>query len=322
MKATVYTRYGSPDVLRLIEVEKPQIKDDEILVKIHAAALNAADVHLLRADPFIARFAAGLFKPKIQTLGADIAGKVEAVGKNIKQFRVGDDVFGDLSACGWGGFAEYARARESALALKPANLSYEEAAAVPFAAATALQALRDNGRVQPGHKVLINGAAGGVGTFAVQIAKTFGAEVTAVCGPANVDVMRSLGADHVIDYTKENFTRSGLQYDVILAANGYHPLLHYKRALRPGGVYVSAGGTMPQIFQAILLGPWISMTGSRKLGSMLMQQNQADLIVLKNMVESGKVKPVIDRRYPLSELADAFRYLDIGHARGKVVIAN
>jgi len=321
MKAVVSEKYGSPDVLRLKEVEKPVPKDDEVLIKIHAAALNAADWHLLRADPLIVRLmVGGLLRPKHKILGADIAGRIEAVGKNAKQFQPGDAIFGLIAGYGWGGLAEYVCARENALASKPANLSFEEAAAVPMAAVTALQGLRDKGRIQPGQKVLINGASGGVGTFAVQIAKSFGAEVTAVVSTGNLDQARSLGADHVIDYTKENFTKTGQWYDLIFAANGYHPISDYKRALSPKGIYVMAGGSGAQMFQAMLFGPWISMTGNRKMGGVSAKSNQKDLVYIKELIEAGKVKPVIDRRYPLSETAEAFRYLEEGHARGKVVI--
>ncbi|MBI4926616.1 MAG: NAD(P)-dependent alcohol dehydrogenase [Anaerolineae bacterium] len=321
MKAMVYHTYGSPDVLKLEEIQKPTPQHAEVLIKIHAASVNAADWHVLTADIFLVRLmTGGWFKPKNTILGADIAGRVEAVGRNVKQFQPGDAVFGDVFAHGGGGFAEYVSVSESALALKPVNLSFEEAAAVPLAAVTALQALHDKGRIQPGQKVLIQGAAGGVGTFAVQIAKSFGAEVTAVCSTRNVEQARSMGADHVIDYTKEDFTRSGQQYNLILAVNGYHPLAAYKRALTPGGIYVMAGGSPAQMFQALLLGPWLSMTGEKKLGSASAKANQKDLIFVKDLIEAGKVKPVIDRRYPLSETAEAFRYLGAGHARGKVVI--
>jgi 2-desacetyl-2-hydroxyethyl bacteriochlorophyllide A dehydrogenase len=321
MKAIVYTKYGPPDVLELKEVEKPAPKDDEVLVKIHAASLNAADLHLLRADPFLMRLMGeGLFKPKHTILGADIAGRVEAIGRNVRQFQPGDEVFGDISASGWGGFAEHVCAHENALALKPANSTFEEAAAVPMAAVTALHALRDYGRIQPGQKVLINGASGGVGTFAVQMAKSFGAEVTAVCSTRNLDMARSLGADQVIDYTQEDFTKNGQHYDLILAANGYHSLSDYQRALSPQGIYVTTGGSMAQIFQAMLLGPWKSMTGSQKFGAITSKPNRKDLVAVKELLEAGKVRPVIDRRYPLSETAEAFRYLEEGHARGKVVI--
>lgn len=319
MKAIVYTEYGPPEVLRLTEVAKPAPRDDEVLIKIHAASVNAYDWHFLTADIFLVRLmGGGLLKPKNTRLGADIAGQVEAVGRNVRQFRPGDEVFGDI---GHGGFAEYACAPESRLALKPANLSFEQAAAVPMAALTALQGLRDEGQIHAGQKVLINGASGGVGTFAVQIAKSFGAEVTAVCSPGNLDQARSLGADHVIDYTKEDFTQNGRQYDLILAANGYHPLSAYKRSLAPKGNYVMAGGTMAQIFQAMLMGSWMSETGGRKLGGVSAKIDQKDLGLIKELVEAGKVKPVIDRRYPLSEAAEALRYLGAGHARGKVVIA-
>ncbi len=322
MKAILYTRYGSPDVLQLRDVEIPAPKDGEILVKIHAASVNAYDWHFLTADIFLVRLmGVGLLKPKNPRLGADIAGRVEAVGKDVKQFRPGDEVFGDLAGNGNGGFAEYASAPERVFALKPANLSFEEAAAVPMAAVTALQGLRDEGRIRPGQSVLINGASGGVGTFAVQLARHFGAEVTAVCSTRNLDQARSLGADHVIDYTREDFTRSGRQYDLILAANGYHPLSAYKRALTPGGTYVMAGGSMAQIFGAMLLGSWMSKRGGRKMGGVSAKPTQEDLVFLKGLLEAGTIVPVIDRRYPLRETAEALRYLGEGHARGKVVIS-
>ncbi len=317
MKAIVYTEYGPPDVLQLQDVEKPTPKDNEVLIKVHAASVNAYDWHFLTADIFLIRLmGGGLLKPKNTRLGADIAGQVEAVGRNVRQFQPGDEVFG----CKHGGFAEYVCAPENVLALKPSNLSFEEAA-VPMAAVTALQGLRDEGQIQPGQKVLINGASGGVGTFAVQIAKAFGAEVTAVCSSGKLDQARSLGADHVIDYTKEDFTKNGQQYDLILAANGYHPLSAYKRALSPKGIYVMAGGTMAQIFEAMLLGSWMSKTGGKKMGGVSAKIDQKDLVIIKELLEAGKVVPVIDRRYPLSEAAEALRYLGEGHARGKVVIA-
>lgn len=320
MKAIVYTKYGSPDVLEFKEVDKPTVKDNDVLVKVYAASLNAADWHLMRADPFFARFMFGILKPKYNVLGADVAGRVEAVGRNVKAFQPGDEVFGDLFPCGLGGFAEYATATENALVLKPANLSFDEAAAVPLASVTALQALRNMGNIQPGQKVLVNGASGGVGMFAVQIAKSFGAEVTGVCSTGKLDMVRSLGADHVIDYTKEDFTKNGLRYDLIIAANGYHPISDYKRALSPKGIYVMTGGSYAQMFEAMFQGSWISMTGSKKMGSLSMKQNQKDLIFMKELLEAGKVVPVIDRRYPLSEVADAMRYLEEGHAMGKIVI--
>src|SRR5258706_5635820 len=318
MKAIVHTKYGSPDILQLKEIEKPTPKDDEVLIKIYAASVNQYDWHFLTADIFLIRLmGGGLLKPKDTRLGADIAGRVEAVGRNVKQFQPDDEVFGMVQ----GGFAEYACAPETRLALKPANLSFEEAAAVPMAAVTALQGLRDTGQIQPGQKVLINGASGGVGTFAVQIAKYFGAEVTAVCSTMNLDQARSIGADHVIDYTKENFTQNGQQYDLVFAANGYHSLSAYKRALTPKGIYVMAGGSMAQIFQAMLMGSWMSETAGKKMGGVSAKSNQKDLVIIKELLEAGKVVPVIDRRYPLSEAAEALRYLGEGHAKGKVVIA-
>lgn len=321
MRAIVYTKYGSPDVLELMEVEKPTPKDGEVLVKVHAASANAYDWHMLRADPFLVRLmGGGLLKPKNTRLGADIAGRVEAVGRNVKQFQPGDEVFGDLSACGNGGFAEYVSVPENALASKLARMTFEEAAAVPMAAVTALQGLRDNGQIQPGQKVLINGASGGVGTFAVQIAKAFGAEVTGVCSTRNLDMARSIGATQVIDYTREDFTQSGQRYDLILAVNGYHPISAYKRALSPEGIYVMAGGSNAQIFQALLLGRWMSGTAGKTMGALAAKPNQNDLVFMRELLETGKVVPVIDRRYPLSEVPEAIRYLEEGHAKGKVVI--
>jgi NADPH:quinone reductase-like Zn-dependent oxidoreductase len=314
MKAIVCEKYGPPDVLQLKEVEKPAPKEDEVLVKVHAASANPLDLQM-RGGP--ARLWAGLRRPSDPRLGRDIAGRVEAVGSNVTQFQPGEEVFGVCK----GGFAEYASARENGLALKPANSSFEEAAAVPLAAITALQGLRDKGLIQPGQKVLINGASGGVGTFAVQIAKSFGAEVTAVCSTRNLDQARSMGADHVIDYTKEDFTKNGQQYDLVLAANGYHSLSDYKRSLTPEGIYVCAGGSMAQIFQSLLLGPWMSRNGRQKMGFMgIAKINQVELVFMKELLEAGKVVPVIDKCYPLSETAEALRYLGEGHARGKVVI--
>ena len=321
MKAIVYTEYGTADVLQLKEIAKPTPKDDEVLVKVYAVSVNAADIHLLRADPFLIRLSSGLLKPKNQILGSDIAGRVEAVGKNIKEFKLGDDVFGDISANGWGGFAEYVCVPASALVVKPANLSFEDAAAVPMAAVTALQGIRYAGQIRTGQKVLIHGASGGVGTFAVQLAKAFGAEVTAVCSTRNLDVARSIGADHVIDYTKEDFAANGKKYDLILATNGDRSIADYRRALSPKGIYVQTGGSMTQMTQAMIQGPWISMTGSKKMGNMgVAKPNKKDLLAIKELLETGKVKPVIDRCYPFDRVADAIRYLEEGHAQGKVVI--
>jgi NADPH:quinone reductase-like Zn-dependent oxidoreductase len=321
MKAMVYHTYGSPDVLQLEEVQKPVPQDDEVLIKVYAAGANAGDWHLLRAKPFLMRFMGfGLLKPKHTILGSDIAGVIEAVGRNVKQFQPGDEVFANTATSGFGGFAEYVAVPEHALVLKPTTLSFEEAAAVPQAALTALQGLRDTGHIQKGQKVLINGASGGIGTFAVQLAKAFGAEVTAVCSTRNVDIVRSIGADHVIDYTHEDFTHNGQRYDLILAANGYHPISAYKRALSPEGVYVMTGGSTAQLFQAMLLGPLISRTGGQKMGNSAHKPNKKDLVFMKELLEAGKVVPVIDRCYPLGETAEAIRYLEEGHARGKVVI--
>lgn len=320
MKAIVNTKYGTPDVLEFKEVEKPAPKNDEVLIRVHAASLNYYDWHMLKADPFFIRMISGFFKPKNSILGADIAGRVEAVGRNVKQFQPGDEVFGDLSGSGCGGFAEYVCAAENGLVLKPASVSFEEAAAVPMAALTALQALRDVGQIQSGQNVLINGASGGVGTFAVQIAKAFGAKVTAVCSTRNLEMARSIGADQVIDYTQEDFTKNGQQYDLILAANGNRSIYDYKRALSPRGIYVATGGSMTQIFQSIVLGPRISKSGGQKLGSMTAKTSPKDLLFLNELLEGGKVKPVIDRRYPLSETAEALRYLGEGHAKGKIII--
>jgi NADPH:quinone reductase-like Zn-dependent oxidoreductase len=319
MKAIVYERYGPPDVLQLKEVKKPTPKDNEVLIKVHAASINSWDWELLRGKPFVNRLLFGLLKPKIKILGADIAGRVEAVGRNVKQFQPDDEVFGDLCECGWGGFAEYVCARENTLALKPASMTFEEVAAVPQAAAMALQGLRDKGQIQSGQKVLINGAGGGVGTFAVQIAKSFGAEVTGVDSTKKLDMLRSIGADQVIDYTQEDFTKSGQRYDLILDVAAYHSIFDYKRALSPKGIYVMVGGSSARIFQAIFLGPLISKTGSKKLGILAHKPNKG-LDFMKELFEAGKVVPVIDRRYPLSEVPEALRYFGEGHAKGKIVI--
>ncbi|MHC4756721.1 MAG: NAD(P)-dependent alcohol dehydrogenase [Planctomycetota bacterium] len=320
MKAIVYEKYGPPDVLQLKEVEKPTPKDNEVLVKVHAASVNYSDWVFVRGKPFLVRLMSGLLKPKNSILGADIAGQVEAVGTNIKQLQPGDEVFGDISGCGWGGFAEHVAVPENALALKPANLTFEEAAAVPQAAVVALQGLRDKGQIQSGQKVLINGASGGVGTFAVQIAKSFGAEVTGVCSTRNLDMVRSIGAGETIDYTQEDFTKNGQRYDLIVAAAGYRSIFDYKRALSPRGIYVMTGGSMKQIMQANLLGPFISRAAGKKLVALSHKPSQKDLIFMKELIEAGKVKSVIDRCYSLSETAEAIRYYGEGHSQGKVVI--
>ena len=323
MKAIVCPKYGSPDVLQLQEVAKPAPKDDEVLIRIHAASINSRDWRFMRANPFFIRLAPGGFlQPKNKILGADVAGRVEAIGSNVKQFKPGDEVFGYLpSATGRGTFAEYVCANEKAITLKPANLTFEQAAAVPEAAMTALQGLRDKGNLHPGQKVLINGASGGVGTFAVQIAKAFGAEVTAVCSTRNLEMVRSLGADHVIDYKVEDFTQNGQRYDLILAVNGYHPISDYLRALNPEGICVVAGGSMFQLIQAASNKKRNSKTGGQKITIASLVQSQKDLILIKELLESGKIMPVIDGCYPLSKVPEAFWYFERVHPKGKVVIS-
>jgi NADPH:quinone reductase-like Zn-dependent oxidoreductase len=320
MKAIIFDHYGPPEDLTLQEVPAPVPGGDEVLVKVRAAAVNAADWHVMRADPFLVRLRGGLFKPRVKRLGADVAGVVLAAGPAVTRFRAGDLVFGCLPFGTWGSYAEQVCAREEILALKPAPVSFEEAAAAPLAGLTALQALRNFGQLQAGQKVLVNGASGGVGTMAVQIAKALGAEVTAVCSDRNLDLARSLGADHVIDYSREDFTRQVQRYDVIVAANGYHPLAAYKRALSPQGRYAMVGGAGRQMAEAIFLGPWQSEAGGRRLGWVDMKPNLADMQFLADLLEAGKLKPVIDRRYGLAQVPEAIRYLEEGHARGKVVI--
>ena len=322
MKAIICPKYGSPDVLQLQEVAKPVPQEDDVLIQIHAASLNSRDLRMLRANPFFMRLMpGGLFRPKNKILGADVAGRVEAVGSNVKQFRPGDDVFGYLpSATGRGTLAEYVRANEKYLTLKPANLTFEQAASVPLATATALQGLRDKGNIQSGQKVLINGASGGVGTFAVQIAKSFGADVTGVCSTRNLEMVRSLGADHVIDYTVEDFTRTGQQYDLILAVNGYHPISDFLRALKPEGTCVVVGGSISQLFQAARVGRNNSKVGGQKITVLSLEHKHEDQIYIKELLESGKIIPVIDGCYPLSKTREAFWYFEKEHPRGKVVI--
>lgn len=318
MKAIVRTQYGSPDVLQFTEVATPTPGDYEVLIKLCAAAVNPLDLFLMKGAPWN-RTIPGLRAPKQKVLGCDIAGRVEAVGSKAKRFQPGDEVFGVTGFSG-NGFAEYVCALEERLAPKPANLSFADAAAVPIAAITALQGLRDKGRIQPGQKVLVEGASGGVGTFAVQIAKALGSEVTAVCSTRNVDTARSIGADHVIDYSQVDFAQNRQRYDLILAANGHHSIFDYRRALSQNGIYVAAGGGVLRILQAVLLGPLLSRIGHKKMGFFLVNVNQKDLIFLKDLLEAGTVKPVIDRRYPLSDAAEALRYLAGGHAQGKVVL--
>ena len=324
MKAIVYHEYGSPDVLELEEVQKPTTRDDEVLIKVRAASVNSWDWDLLRGTLFLARLmGGGLRRPKNKILGTDIAGRVEAVGRNVKQLQPGDEVFGELSwhflSLGWGGFAEYVCARENSMMLKPASMTFEQAAAVPQVAALALGGLRYNGQIQPGQKFLMNGAGGGVGTFAVQIAKYFGAEVTGVDSGRKLDMVRSIGADHVIDYTQEDFTRNGQRYDLIIDVGAYRSTFDYKRALSPGGAYGVIGGSQARFFQTMFLGPWIPMIGSKKIGTVGAKPNEGLAFILE-LFEAGKVVPVIDRCYPLSEVAEAFRYFGVGHVQGKIVI--
>jgi NADPH:quinone reductase-like Zn-dependent oxidoreductase len=319
MKAILFTRYGSPDVLQLTEVEKPTPNENQVLIKVVAASANPLDWHGMRGEPFIARMDNGLRKPKDQRLGADIAGRVEAVGKNVTEFKPGDEVFGAIGA---GSFAEYACTREKNLALKPDNVSFEAAAAAPVVGLTAIQGFRHAGGIRAGQKVLVNGAAGGIGTFAVQFAKSCEAEVTGVCSTRNLDLVRSIGADHVIDYTREDFTRAGQRYDLIYDAVGNRSVSDYRRALQTGGRCVIAGFTsLPRLFEHMILGPWTSRNSDKKVDMMgVSNANKEDLLLIKELLETGKVVPFIDRRYPLSETAEAIRYLETLHARGKVII--
>jgi NADPH:quinone reductase-like Zn-dependent oxidoreductase len=322
MKAIVRERYGSPEVLELKDLEKPVIDDDSVLVRVRAASINAYDWHMLRGSPYLVRMIAGLRKPKSSAMGVDVAGQVEAVGKNVTAFRPGDEVFGSRQ----GSLAEYVRGTEkSFLVPKPAGLTFEQAAAVPLAGTTALQGLRDKGQIKAGQRVLINGASGGVGTFAVQIAKAFGAHVTAVCSTRNVDQARSLGADEVIDYTREDFTRSGRRYDLILDIAASSSLSSRRRVLEPSGTLVGVGAAdggrrMTSIMAGLLETAVVSRFGKQKMPFFIASNSKEDLIVLKELIEAGKVRPVIDRTYPLKETAEAIRYLETGHARAKVVI--
>jgi len=318
MKAVVRDTYGPPDVLRLEEVRKPIPGNGQVLVRVHAASANAGDWHLLRGTPLPFRLVEGLLTPKHHIIGTDIAGRVEAVGPHVSQFRPGDEVFGELSRSGFGGYAEYVAVPETGLATKPENISFEEAAAVPTSGLTALQGLR-KGKIQQGQTVLIHGAAGGVGTFAVQIAKAFGTEVTAVCGPRSLDIVRSIGADDVLDYTRDDFARAGRQFDLILAVNGNRSIWDYKRALSPRGAYVMTGGSNRQLFDALIFGALLSF-GNQKFANLLMRPNQPDLVLLKDLIERGTVKPIIERRYKLRDVPEAVRYIEEGHARGKLTV--
>ncbi|MCO5205217.1 MAG: NAD(P)-dependent alcohol dehydrogenase [Anaerolineae bacterium] len=317
MKSMIYTQYGSPDVLQYKEVDKPVPADDELLIQVHAASVNYGDMILVSGKPYIARLMGyGLLKPKVPILGTDIAGLVEAVGKNVTQFQPGDAVFGDISACGFGAFAEYATATEQAVVLKPANVRFEQAAAVPQAAVVALQGLRTKGHIQPGQKVLVIGASGGVGTFAIQIAKSFGTEVTGVCSTGNVDAVYAIGADDVIDHTQEDFATNGRQYDLIFDIVANRPIADYLHALTPTGSYVACAFNPI----ALLFGRFITMKTDQRVTALSHKPNQADLMFVQRLLEEGKVFPVIDRCYPLDELAAAMRYLKQGRHRGKIVI--
>jgi len=320
MKAMVYTQYGPPDVLELKEVEKPTPKDNEVLIQVHAASVNDWDWCLVRGKPFFIRLLCGLLKPKIKIPGVDIAGQVEAVGRNVKKFQLGDEVYGDISECGFGGFAEYVCAHENALALKPASMTFVEAAAIPHAAMLAIQGPRDKGQIQPGQKLLINGAGGGVGTFGVQIAKLSGAEVTVVDRSEKLETLRSLGADHVVDYTKEDFTKNGQRYDLIIDVVAHKSISDYKRALNPNGVFVVIGGSIALMLKVVFLGSWIARSEYKKLGILAHKVSIRDLDYLSELFEAGKVKPIVDKCYPLNEVAEAFRYFGKGQFKGKVVI--
>jgi NADPH:quinone reductase-like Zn-dependent oxidoreductase len=325
MKAIVYQNFGSPDVLECQDIEKPTPADDEVLIKVRAASVNPLDWKLMKGGPFIVRLLLGLGKPKTKRPGVDVAGEVEAVGKNVAQFKPGDQVFGTCV----GAFAEYAASKsasglKSALVIKPDNLTYEQAASAPVAALTALQGLRDKARIQPGHKVLVNGAAGGVGTFAVQIAKSFGAKVTGVCSTRNVDMVRSIGADQVIDYTQQDFTESGQRYDIVFDCVGNHSFSACRRVLNPKGILVGVGAPndvrLSRLLAGLIGALVLSVFVGQKMAFFIARVNQQDLATVRDLMATGKVTPVIDKRYPLSETREAFRYMEEGHARGKVII--
>lgn len=309
MKAIVYKSNSYPDKLVYCDIDKPVPDENEVLVEVHAVSLNAADYRSMKMGMI----------PKRKIFGADIAGRIESVGKNISLFKIGDEVIGELADYGFGGLAEFVAAPENLIILKPASISFEEAATLPIAALTALQALRDKAGIQKGKKVLIVGSAGGVGTFAVQLARYFEAEVTGVCGPGNVNQTLSLGADHVIDYTKEDFSKGDRQYDIILGINGNYSLSSYRKCLTPNGVYVMIGGSLSQISKSMLLG-WILSFGSKKMKSLAAKPNKDDLELLAGLLEKGIIRPVIDKRYPLDKAAEAMNYIKQGHSKGKVLV--
>ena len=326
MKAIVQSEYGSADVLRLEELEKPTVAENEVLVRGHGAGVHAGDWHLMRATPFLIRLIfGGILKPKMKTIGTDVAGRVEAVGKNVQQFQPGDEVFGDLSECGFGAFSEYISVPETALVYKPTNLSFEEAATVPVSGLAALQALRDYGDIQSGQKVLINGASGGVGSFAVQLAKGFGAEVTAVCSTSKVEMVKSLGADHVVDYTQSDPTKPTEPYDLVVDAAAYRPFSDFLDAVTTGGTYVMVGGATSEFFRSMFLGSFVdrfkAKASRRRVKCLASKPNQDDLTVLKDWIEAGKLKPFVDRAYPLEEVPQAIRHLEERQVKGKVAIS-
>ena len=318
MKAIVYHKYGTPDVLELKEVDKPVPRDDQVLIKVYAVSINDWDWGLLHGDT-INRLLYGLLKPKKQILGSDVAGRIEAVGKNVMKFQPRDEVFGDLSGK-WGGFSEYVCAGENAFALKSPGMTFEEAAAIPQAAMLAVQGLLDKARIQPGQKILINGAGGGVGTFAIQIAKLYGAEITAVDSSHKLDMLRSMGAVHVIDYTKEDFTKNGQHYDLVLDVKTNRSIFDCARALSPNGIYVTVGGSMARLFQALFIGPWISLFSKKKIAIVVLKPNK-DLVYMNELFEAGKVKPVIDGHYQLEDVPKALRFFGKGDHKGKIVIS-
>lgn len=323
MKAFIYTKYGGPDVLNLKNIDDPIPKDNEILIEVYAISVNAGDLHLLRGYPLIMRIISGIFKPKNKILGSDVSGCVKKIGNNVKQFNIGDHVFGIsplLTKYGYGTFAEYVCIPEDLLVHKPTNISFEKAACLPTAGMTALQGIRNEVKIKSGQKILINGASGGVGTFAIQIAKLFGAEVTSVCSTKHIETINSIGSDYVIDYKKEDFTKIKKRYDLILAVNGYLGIFDYKKLLNDKGVYVMTGGSNLQMFQSILIGPLVSVFTNKKMGNLLMKPNKEDLLFIKKLVESNKIISIIDKTYNFEEIPEAIKYLEEGHANGKVVI--
>lgn len=321
MKAVVYEKYGTTSELIIRNLERPVPKENEVLIKVHSVSLNASDIVLLKGSPFVIRFSGyGLFKPKYNILGSDISGTVEEVGTLIDNFKIGDEVFADLAACGLGGLAEYVCVHHKYLVEKPKNISHQDAAAAPMASVTAFQGLK-KGDIKPNQKVLINGASGGVGSFLIQIAKAMGAEVTAVCSSRNVDAAKLLGADYVIDYTKEDFTNNNKKYDLIIGANGYHPIKNYKKSLSENGRYIMTGGSGAQIFEAMLFGSFMSRKGGKKLGNLAAKPNKEDLGYIKQLYETGKIKSTVDKCFVLDETPEAFKYIIEKKAKGKVVIS-